>query len=290
MKVAARNFTAQVVSNNIYFRVPDFPQPCMKGDSISIKISEDEYTKELKNKPPTAKQLHETLIPLWKINSWKLVMLDKGFFEFVFSNIEEMRSVWSTGSWNLKFEIICFACHNGFRISALTLRNNIIQKTLIEIVGVVGMPITLDEPNINRVFGHYAMLLVEVDLSKPLHDNVLVEREGKTDFNCDEASDTNLVDTFFFEKLHEEVVPKDHAQVDLGRSIVVTDSNMSNFSENVIHDIKVLGLAPTVAKQTMDFLSDSWTNMGQMEDIVDLDPNQQFQLLIPKKKNNKLNQ
>lgn len=79
-------------------------------------------------KPPTAKQLHETLIPLWKINSWKLVMLDNGFFEFVFSNIEEMRSVWSTGSWNLKFGIICFACHNGFRISALTLRNNIMPK------------------------------------------------------------------------------------------------------------------------------------------------------------------
>lgn len=86
------------------------------------------------------------------------------------------------------------------------------------------------------------------------------------------------------------MVLKDHAQVDLGRFIAVTDSNMSNFSENVIHDMKVLGLAPTVAKETMDFLSDSWANMGQMEDIVDLDPNQQFQLLIPKKKNNKLKQ
>jgi len=40
------------------------------------------------------------------------------------------------------------------------------------------MLITLDEPTRNRVFGHYARLLVEVDLSKPLHDNVLVEMEG----------------------------------------------------------------------------------------------------------------
>jgi len=65
---------------------------------------------------------------------------------------------------------------------------------------------------------------------------------------------------------------------------VVTDSNLSNFSENVIHDMQVLGLVPTVTQQTMDFLSNSWANMGQKEDIVNLDTNEQFQLVVPKKK------
>jgi len=56
----------------------------MKGDSISIKISENEYTngvEECKSilygrlilkkgeKAPTSKQLHETLIPFLKINN-----------------------------------------------------------------------------------------------------------------------------------------------------------------------------------------------------------------------------
>ena len=72
------------------------------------------------------------------------------------------------------------------------------------------------------------------------------------------------------------MVAKDHAQEDLRRSIVVTDSTVSNFSEKVIHNIKVLGLVPTVVKQTMGFLT-------QMEDIVDLDTNQEFQLVVPKK-------
>jgi len=59
-------------------------------------------------KPPFGKQLRETLIPLCKINNWKLVTLGKRFFEFVFSTIEEMSSILSTGSWTLKFRIFCF--------------------------------------------------------------------------------------------------------------------------------------------------------------------------------------
>ena len=48
--------------------------------------------------------------------------------------------------------------------------------------------------------------------------------------------------------------------------------------------MQVLGLVPTVAQQAMDFLSNSWANMGQKEDIVNLDTNEQFQLVVPKKK------
>ena len=98
--------------------------------------------------------------------------------------------------------------------------------------------------------------------------------QGKIDNNSDKASSANLVDTFFHEELNEEVVPIDHAQEDLGKSIVVTNSNLSNFSENVIHYMQVLGFVPTVAQQTMDFLSNSWVNIGQKEDIVNLDTNE----------------
>jgi len=108
--------------------------------------------------------------------------------------------------------------------------------------------------------------------------------QGKIDNNGDKASGANSVNTFFREELNEEVVLIDHAHGDFGRSIVVTDSNLSNFSENVIHDMQILGLVPTVAQQTMDFLSNSWANMGQKEDIVNLDTNEQFHLVVPKKK------
>jgi hypothetical protein len=67
------------------------------------------------------------------------------------------------------------------------------------------------------------------------------------------------------EELHEEekmvadLTPLENQD----RSIVVQNSNLSNFSENVIHDMQVLGLisAPTAAQQTMDFLINSWANI-----------------------------
>ena len=112
--------------------------------------------------------------------------IGKGLFEFEFSTIEEMRSVWSTGSWNLKFGILRLSqwvpdfCPDAqkqsnvqvwIRLSDLP-REYWREKTLIE------MPISLDEPTRHKVFGHYARLLVDVDLSKPLHNNILIEREG----------------------------------------------------------------------------------------------------------------
>jgi len=101
VKVAARKFIAQsklsfaqAMSNNAYFTVTNLPQPCMKGDSISIKIPRELYNAKISSngrlilkkgeKPSTAKQLQETLVPLWKINNRKLVTLDIGFFEFIF--------------------------------------------------------------------------------------------------------------------------------------------------------------------------------------------------------------
>jgi len=75
-------------------------------------------------------------------------------------------------------------------------------------------------------------------------------------------------------------------------SVVVTDSNLSNFSANVIRDMKVLGLVPSVAQQAVDFLSDSWANMSQKEDNADLtrDRGQPFQLVAPRKKKSKKQQ
>jgi len=56
-------------------------------------------------------------------------------------------------------------------------------------------------------------------------------------------------------------------------SIVVTNSALSNFSASVIYDMQVLGIVPTKVQQTMNFLSESWANMAQNDEIVELDEN-----------------
>jgi len=72
----------------------------------------------------------------------------------------------------------------------------------------------------------------------------------------------------------------------------VRDSDLSNISADDIHDMQVIGLVPSVAQQTKDFLSDSWDNIGQNEETVDLtgDTGQPFQLVVPRKKKSKKQQ
>jgi hypothetical protein len=48
----------------------------------------------------------------------------------------------------------------------------------MEIASAVGTPIDLDAPTPNRAIGHYARILVDMDLSKRVFDEILVELEG----------------------------------------------------------------------------------------------------------------
>jgi hypothetical protein len=49
--------------------------------------------------------------------------------------------------------------------------------TLFDIASVVGSPLIIDVETHNRVFGHYARVLVDMDLSKSIFDEILVKRE-----------------------------------------------------------------------------------------------------------------
>ena len=92
-------------------------------------------------------------------------------------------------------------------------------------------------------------------------------------------------DVVFLEEPCKEMVADSLPLRDLGKFIVVTDLNLSNFNANAIHDMQVLGIisVPTAAQQAMNFLSDSWANMSQNEEIDDL-VDHQFQLVVPRKK------
>lgn len=49
---------------------------------------------------------------------------------------------------------------------------------LFEISGGIGVPISLDDATVNWSFGHYARVLVDLNLAGRMHDQILVEREG----------------------------------------------------------------------------------------------------------------
>lgn len=450
---------AQAVTNSCKVQQNQLPKPAIKGDSLCIKISQGEYEKGFEDcqhnlrgrlflskgdKPISASNLHEKLLALWKpTGNWKIIPLGKGFFDFEFSSMEDLKKIWAAGSWNLKPGILRLSKwssdfsirnHNQTHVQVWIRLIDLPQEywrhtTLFEIANGIGTPITLDNATKNRTFGHFARILVDLDLSKRIFNEIMVEREGFSFYveiqyerlpdycnNCatighsigqckwlhnnynasnevvkkqkenahkGEASDIvkhpipqeagkhevgktkssggskiiieedpliidiirsrEMTTTIHVEdaikfveetsSISVETLPVHIVQVEdtlaltetrngnqqsnsfadmritgpwcdavtdmdygndhnldnfeqeLGtnNSIVGTDLNLSNFSANVIHDMQVLGLVPTVAQQTMDFLSDSWTNMGQKED-------QPFQLVVPRKKKSKKKQ
>lgn len=49
---------------------------------------------------------------------------------------------------------------------------------MFEIASDLHIPISIDEATRNRIYGHYARILVDVDLTEKLHEDILIERDG----------------------------------------------------------------------------------------------------------------
>ncbi|XP_058773455.1 uncharacterized protein LOC131647592 [Vicia villosa] len=122
--------------------------------------------------------------------------LGKGFYEFTFSLIEDVKRVRSVASWNLNPGLLkLFAWTKDFNPS--TQQQSSAQvwvrfyalsqeywhpKILFAIARSIGSPICTDavtnKAMIDRTFGHFVRVLVDLDLSQELRYKVLVERKG----------------------------------------------------------------------------------------------------------------
>lgn len=117
----------QAVNNVCDIPHSQLPKPCVKGNEIAIEIPDDEHDAGLKDckhnlqgrviwpkgtAPVSLESLRIRLSSLWKsLGSWGIISLGKGCYEFVFSSVEDLRSVRSVGSWNLSpgiyLKIVC---------------------------------------------------------------------------------------------------------------------------------------------------------------------------------------
>lgn len=482
------------------------PLPVIRGDEVSIKITPALYEKGLTvckrnlrgrlvlnkgDKSYSTKEVQQKLVNHWKTTSpWTMLFLGRGYYEFFFSSELDLRTVWASGTVNLKPGVLrLFEWAKDFQgskqrnthaqvwIRLMELPQEYwMEGTIREIASAVGTPLILDNATSKRLFGHYARVLVDMDFSRKIFHEIVVEREGysfkvevhyewlpefcshcqnighnvsscrwlyppkestvnteavnkgkkhiltrrtdwvpakdnpsgigsskafahpaavpteqqpltvpqpvahqltkpqqtppvtvqhdtsftaekdhesehvtlienitddqhdnvyveeenadaqlnvdtevnfQVDDNLEQINDTPIQvaaveDTLALTETHngnqqsnsfadmritgpwcDAVTDMDYGndhnldnfEQELGtnNSVFRTDLNLSNYSANVIHDMQVLGLVPTMEQQTMDFLSDSWTNMGHKE-------NQPFQLVVPKKKKGKKRQ
>lgn len=104
----------------------NLPPKVIMGDSVRVKISQAAYEAGLSacqsnlhgrltlhkgDSPLTTQALKAKLSNLWpQLRNWSLIPLGKGFFEFNFNSIEDMKHVWALGVVNLKSGLLRFYC------------------------------------------------------------------------------------------------------------------------------------------------------------------------------------
>lgn len=184
------------------------PVSSIRGDMLSVKITDDVYVRGLNfcktnlrgrlvlNKgdtPISSKDLTARLQKLWKVNGpWHLTSLGRGFYEFFFNTPDDMKTVWAAGTVSLKPGLLrLFEWKKDFNMHTQQQTHTQVwvhlwelpqeywmERTLYEITGAVGTPLLIDNVTRHRLYGHYARILVDLDLSKDLFYEIMVEREG----------------------------------------------------------------------------------------------------------------
>jgi len=144
-------------------------------------------------KPYTARDLSNKIDKMWKTSAgWKMVSLGKGYYNFHFDSAGGLIFFWAVGTINLKPGLLRLSqwtkdfkylaqkqTHVSLWIRLVELPQEYWRERILkEIASAVGTPIEIDGPTKNCTFGHYARILVDIDLSKKAYDEILVERDG----------------------------------------------------------------------------------------------------------------
>jgi len=191
-----KSFAQALVAATVTDNSTSLPTPVIRGETLCIHISQETYARGVAvckrnlrgrlilnkgDKPYGSREVLTKLQHLWtNIGPWKMTPLGKGYFEFYFASYDDLRTVWAKGTFNLKPGLLrLFEWSKDF--SAHTQRQTHAQvwvrllelpqeywmdRTLREIASAIGTPMLIDSATQNRVFGHYARVLVDMDLSK----------------------------------------------------------------------------------------------------------------------------
>jgi len=189
-----KSFSQALVAATVTVTSTSLPTPVIRGETICIPISDETYPQGIKackqnlrdrpilnkgDKPYGSGEVQTKLQQLWtNIGPWKMKPFGKGYFEFYFSSYDDLRTVWSKGTLNLKPGLLRlfewskdFSAHTQLQTHAhvwirlLELPQEYwMDRTLREIASAIGTPLLIDSATQNRVFGHYAAFWwIEVD-------------------------------------------------------------------------------------------------------------------------------
>ncbi|ESW33434.1 hypothetical protein PHAVU_001G068900 [Phaseolus vulgaris] len=171
-----RKTFAQALGNTCDIPFSQLPTPCIMGDMVVVRVDEEDYFAGLEDckthlhgwiilskgdKHLTHLDFTKKLQLVWKvIRSWKAIFLGKGFYEFEFSSLEDIR-VLKTQTW--------------VRIYHLPLKYWR-PRAIFSITRGIGIPLSLDDHTMRKNRCLFARVFVDIDLLSPFPDQLLVER------------------------------------------------------------------------------------------------------------------
>lgn len=188
------------------FCIDDLQPPFLENGLVSVCISEEPYLRGLaccktnlvgrlvlasKTPPLKSHELMQQLWALWpSLSNWSVSPLGRGFFMLQFQSMEDMQKIWSLGSISLQWGVLRLIKWSP-NFSPSTYKNTFAQvwvrlwdlgfdfweqQTLFEIARGIGVPLKLDQRTVDRSVGLYDRVLVDVDLSQDLPQQLRVTR------------------------------------------------------------------------------------------------------------------
>ena len=121
-----------------------------------------------------------------------MISLGKGFYNFNFTETLDRDKIWAAGVWTVKpGHLRLQPWTPDFNPNYQRLTNAQIwiklhdlpweywdASILKNIARGVGIPLKIDQNTLEGKFGHYARILVDIDLSKEITDSLMIERQG----------------------------------------------------------------------------------------------------------------
>ena len=181
--------------------------PSKKGGYVSVRVDPIAYQARLElcrnaligrvvlssgERPWKLMDLKARLSKHWMLNSdWRLISLGRGYYQILLKSPVEKNHVWGLGSVHLKPGILRLQPWvPDFNPSLQKSTNAQVwvrlfdlsweywhPKIISDLARGIGVPLRLDKATSDGDFGHYARVLVDVDVSSVLPTTVLLERD-----------------------------------------------------------------------------------------------------------------
>jgi len=141
------------------------------------------------------------LSTFWKsLRKWGITSLDKNFYDFSFSSLDDVKSVRVIASWNLSLgylKLFAWSCYFNPQAQQQSTSQVLVwnydlsheywrPKILYAIASMIGTPFCVDDTfnksKFDRPFGHFGRVLVDTDLKESIIDKILFERKRLCSF------------------------------------------------------------------------------------------------------------